>query len=109
MMSRDKPKIAIAAGDPLGIGPEISIKAALDARVREACNPLVVGDEGVIERHARACGISIEPRKIARVTDADWSNAALNVLDCSQPELASLPFGTTTAASGRASLAFAAA
>ena len=108
-MSRDKPRIAVAAGDPAGIGPEISIKAALDARVRDACNPLVVGDAGVIERHARACGMNIELRNIVRVADADWSRAALNVLDCSQQDLASLPFGTTSAASGRASLAFAAA
>src|SRR5262249_51832847 len=109
MMSRDKPRIAVAAGDPAGIGPEISIKAALNARVRDACNPLVVGDSGVIERHARACGMNIELRNIVRVADADWSRAALNVLDCSQPDLASHPFGTTSAASGRASLAFAAA
>ena len=41
---RDKTRIAIAAGDPAGIGPEISLKAALDPAVRNACNPLVVGD-----------------------------------------------------------------
>ena len=29
-MSRDKTKIAITTGDPAGIGPEISLKAALD-------------------------------------------------------------------------------
>ena len=29
-MPREKTKIAIATGDPAGIGPEISLKAALD-------------------------------------------------------------------------------
>jgi hypothetical protein len=29
-----KPRIAITAGDPAGIGPEIAIKAAADWRVR---------------------------------------------------------------------------
>ena len=105
----DKPIIAIAAGDPAGIGPEISIKAALDAGVHEVCNPIVVSDCAVIERQARACRIRVDLRKIRSVGEADWSGAALNVLDCSQPELASLPFGTTSAAGGRASLAFAAA
>jgi 1,2-dihydroxy-3,5-cyclohexadiene-1,4-dicarboxylate dehydrogenase len=109
MMSREKPTIAIATGDPAGIGPEISIKAALDASVRDACNPVLVGDRGVIERHARTCSVKIELREIARLVDADWSDAALNVLDYSQSELASLPLGVTSAASGRASLAFAAA
>jgi 4-hydroxythreonine-4-phosphate dehydrogenase len=109
MVSRDKPIIAIAAGDPAGIGPEISIKTALDAQVRDACYPVVVGDQRIIERHARACGIGLELRRIAHVAEADWSDTGLNVLDCSRPELLSLPFGTTSAASGRASLAFAAA
>ena len=41
-------KIAIATGDPAGIGPEISLKAALDPAVRHACRPIVVSDIGVI-------------------------------------------------------------
>ena len=43
-MPRDKPMIAIATGDPAGIGPEISLKAALDPAVRAACNPILVSD-----------------------------------------------------------------
>ena len=100
-------KIAIATGDPAGIGPEISLKAALDPAVRNACRPIVVSDIGVIERHARACGLEPAIRAIGRVEDADWSNDCVNVLDCAQPDLAALDFGTTAAASGRASLAFA--
>lgn len=36
-----KPRIAITAGDPAGIGPEIAAKAAVDPRVLEVCEPLV--------------------------------------------------------------------
>src|SRR6185437_15786286 len=100
-------KIAIATGDPAGIGPEISLKAALDPAVRNACHPIVVSDIGVLERHARACGLQPVFRVIERVGDADWSSDCVNVLDCAQPDLAALDFGTTAAASGRASLAFA--
>ena len=50
----DKPIIAISVGDPAGIGPEISLKAALDPSVRAMARPLLVGDPGVIERHAGA-------------------------------------------------------
>jgi len=35
-------KIAIATGDPAGIGPEISAKAARDPRVRKICEPVLV-------------------------------------------------------------------
>jgi 4-hydroxythreonine-4-phosphate dehydrogenase len=108
-MPGDKTKIAIATGDPSGIGPEISIKAALDPAVREACNPIVVSDPGIIEQHAKACGIALDLKVIERVADADWSGDRLNVLACYQSEAVLLEFGANNAASGRASLAFATA
>ena len=38
-----KPRIAITAGDPAGIGPEVARKAAADPRVRAVCEPVVYG------------------------------------------------------------------
>ena len=38
-----KPVIAITAGDPAGIGPEIAVKAAADPAVREVCDPIIYG------------------------------------------------------------------
>ena len=101
--------IAIATGDPSGIGPEISIKVALAPTVRAACNLVLVSDPGLLERHAKACGIKIDLRVIGRVRDADWSDRRVNVLAHPQPEAAKLAFGITSAAAGRTSLAFAGA
>jgi len=106
-MPRDQAIIAIATGDSAGIGPEISLEAALDPAVRAACHPIVVSDPVLLERHAKACGIAADLRVIDRIGDADWSDSRLNVLACAQPEAATLDFGITHAASGRASLAFA--
>ncbi len=39
-----KPFVLITAGDPLGIGPEITVKALRDVRVQRACEPLVIGE-----------------------------------------------------------------
>jgi 4-hydroxythreonine-4-phosphate dehydrogenase len=103
----EKPRIAIAVGDPAGIGPEVSLKAALDPAVRDACRALLVGDAGVLKRHAEACRIAADLRVIARPEDGDWSGERLNVLDCARPDLATLDFGSVSAASGRAALAFA--
>ncbi len=47
-----KPRIAIAIGDPAGIGPEIALKAALNSGVREFCEPIIVGDIEVLARYA---------------------------------------------------------
>ena len=38
-----KPRVAITAGDPSGIGPEVAAKAAADSRVLAACEPVVYG------------------------------------------------------------------
>jgi 4-hydroxythreonine-4-phosphate dehydrogenase len=38
-----KPRIAITAGDPAGIGPEIAARAAADSRVRAVCEPVIFG------------------------------------------------------------------
>jgi len=40
-----KIKIAVTAGDPLGIGPEITVKALKDARVLALCDVVVIGDK----------------------------------------------------------------
>ena len=37
------PRIAITAGDPSGIGPEIAVKAARHARVLQVCRPVIYG------------------------------------------------------------------
>src|ERR1700694_5120501 len=74
------PRIAIANGDPAGIGPEIALKAALDARVSAACRPMLVGDPAVVEMHARAAGLSPRLHVIAQAADADWTDGAVNLL-----------------------------
>lgn len=38
-----KPVVAMTAGDPAGIGPEIARKAADDPRVRAVCEPVIYG------------------------------------------------------------------
>jgi 4-hydroxythreonine-4-phosphate dehydrogenase len=39
------PRIALTAGDPAGIGPEIVVKAAADADVRAVCEPIIFGTD----------------------------------------------------------------
>lgn len=46
----NKPLVLITAGDPLGIGPEIVVKALQDARVQRACKPLVIGENTSLAR-----------------------------------------------------------
>lgn len=43
-------KIAITIGDAGGVGPEISVKSALDSELRTICLPILVGPRNVIQR-----------------------------------------------------------
>jgi 4-hydroxythreonine-4-phosphate dehydrogenase len=89
-----KIKIAMPVGDPAGIGPEIVLKAATNAQVQAACDPVIVCDPNLLAWHAKACGL-----------DA----SAIKVLPCPQPETSALGFGVVSPVSGRASIAFCAA
>ena len=43
-----KPTVAITMGDPVGVGPEIVLKALGSRRVRRVANPVVIGDEALL-------------------------------------------------------------
>ena len=65
-----KPRVAIATGDPAGIGPEVSLKAARDPGVLEVCRPVLVGDRAVLELHARTCGLTLDGIELLPVEQA---------------------------------------
>ena len=99
------PRIAIATGDPAGIGPEIALKAALDARVRSLCRPLLVGDPAAVETHARTSGLSPSLHVLKKPSEAQWSDGTVNLLDARDGSNVPVKIGTVDAAYGRASLA----
>jgi 4-hydroxy-L-threonine phosphate dehydrogenase PdxA len=84
-----KPRIALASGDPAGIGPEISIKAALDPEVRKLCRPVVIGDRGALEAHAKACRLSL---------------AGIEIVQREQLKAGELRIGEVSAVHGKAAL-----
>jgi 4-hydroxythreonine-4-phosphate dehydrogenase len=72
--------VAIALGDPAGVGPEIAMKTARDRRVRESCRPILFGDHRAIDAHAAACGIRFPYRVFGSVADVQWSDAEVAVI-----------------------------
>jgi len=106
-MTATLPRIAIALGDPGGIGPEIALKAALRPEVRAICRPLLFGDRQVLEAHAAACAIEVQLQRYARASDAGWEDGAVPVVEREPLAPHELKLGETNAAHGRAALAFA--
>src|SRR5712675_2515723 len=98
------PRIAIAAGDPAGIGPEIVLKAALDPEVRKICRPLLFGDRGALEAHADACGLRPNLRCVTRAADTDWSDGGLTLVERKQFKPGELHIGAIAAPHGESAL-----
>ena len=98
------PRIAISTGDPAGIGPEVTLKAALDPRVNKICRPLLVGDRGALEAHAAACGLAPNLRSVARAADATWNDGALPLVERRQFKPGELHIGAIAAPHGEAAL-----
>ena len=61
-----KARVAIATGDPAGIGPEISLKAARDPSVLAICEPVLFGDRAVLAMHGATDGVQISDVKQKR-------------------------------------------
>jgi 4-hydroxythreonine-4-phosphate dehydrogenase len=55
-----KPAVALAVGDPAGIGPELAARLVADPDVRAAASIIVVGDRRVLERGAAESGLSLD-------------------------------------------------
>jgi 4-hydroxythreonine-4-phosphate dehydrogenase len=90
-----RPRIAITAGDPAGIGPEIAAKAAADPQVLEVCEPVV---------YATADQASFEPGRLsAEAGRAAFETISRAVADVRAGKVAAL----ATAPISKAALALA--
>jgi 4-hydroxythreonine-4-phosphate dehydrogenase len=95
--------IALAIGDPNGIGPEIAVKAALRfAQERAEPRIVLLGDEQVIRFYADLCGAG------DRLTPFGAKTATDELLFCPVDALDAASFrpGASSPAGGRATIAY---
>ena len=98
-----KPIIGITMGDPASIGPEIALKALLDARVRDICRPILVGDAVVFQQIATKLNIPLSIHAVTNVQDALFEPTAADVFDLKNTDLSKVTFGEISAEAGKAS------
>ena len=102
-MVDSRPRLAITLGDPAGIGPEVVLKALQHGEVFASCRPLVIGDQGVLNR--AAAWLEIRPRYEIIVDaggDYRFEEGTVPLLDLANVELADAPVGQVSAGAGRA-------
>ena len=56
------PRVAVTMGDPCGVGPEVTVVALADPRVRAALTPLVYGDPGALQAACERLGLAANAR-----------------------------------------------
>src|SRR3954469_3157168 len=94
--------IALAIGDPSGIGPEVVLKCLTQSAERSK-RAIVVGDLAALRRHATACGIAVD---ITR-DELKWPDGRrTRFVDCNTESNDTWTFGQASAAGGRACLAY---
>ncbi len=105
----DNPVIAVAIGDPAGIGPEIALAAVLDEGVRARCRPILVGSIEILELFRARYGLLCTLRSVAAPGEAEFAAGIIDVVEVNGPPLDSFSPGESGAACGRAILDYAAA
>ncbi len=98
-----RPRIALALGDPAGIGPEIALKALLDDAVWTLCEPVLVGEAAVLARHAAPCGVAVTPGNDGTIT-IGGRRIALEEVPAGG---AAVPLAEVSPEAGRATVAYA--
>ncbi|MCY3915526.1 MAG: 4-hydroxythreonine-4-phosphate dehydrogenase PdxA [Chloroflexi bacterium] len=85
------PTIAIAMGDPAGIGPELIVKLLTDANWYDRCRPFVIGDFMTMRNIAASLGAALRFRQISDLAEARFQPEMPDVLSPPGFELGPLP------------------
>jgi 4-hydroxythreonine-4-phosphate dehydrogenase len=98
-----KPRVAITAGDPAGIGPEVAAVAAADPRVLAACEPVIysppdgaVFPPGVLSADAGRAAYDIIIRAVDDAKNGDVQAIATAPVNKEAFRLAGLPWNGHT-------------
>jgi len=91
--AKNLPTLALTMGDPVGVGPEVTVRAAADPDVLAICRPAVVGNRAVLQRAADVCGVALDVEVIDPCPELE-------------SELLALPLGQVSPLAGKASVQY---
>lgn len=101
-MPDELPLIGISAGDPAGIGAEVTAKAIASPQIAAICRPLVIGDAPVIQDALRASGLDLKLNIVSKPDEGDYRPGVINVLDMKALAPGEHRYKEATAAQGKA-------
>lgn len=89
-------------GDPVGIGPEIALKALNKKQVTDICRPLIIGDSRVLDAASDFSKLKVQIQSVKSVDEADFHGHVINVYDLDNVDLTEIEYGKISAHAGRA-------
>ncbi|GAB3210453.1 4-hydroxythreonine-4-phosphate dehydrogenase PdxA [Marinactinospora thermotolerans] len=100
----ERPTLAVTVGDPVGIGPEITVRTLAEVGASASARGVVVADPAVLRRAVQVCGLDVE---IRTVSSWDLPPEQEGVIDCYDIDVLGeqeLAWGVVDARAGRAAV-----
>lgn len=105
-MEKKRPILGISAGDPAGIGPEITVKALSLKEIYEICKPLVVCDAKIVEQIISICQLKLTVNKVGQPAEGLYRFGTVDVLDMQNIDHSLFQFNAVDAMTGKASFEY---
>lgn len=107
MNATEKPRVGITMGDPVGIGPEIIVKALEDNAIWGICSPLIIGDSGVMNKSLDLLGSKLELNIMNEVGNGAKKEARrVDVISLSNLDLNQFIYGKPNKDTGNAMVSY---
>lgn len=101
-----RPLIGITMGDPVGVGPEIALRAFQDPAIFAACRPFLIGDLQVLSSADQQIKSGLRIREINHPDQAIDSPGVMNLIGQSHLDSAKAMPGSPTPETGKAMVAY---
>jgi 4-hydroxythreonine-4-phosphate dehydrogenase len=100
-MNGEKPRIAVAMGDPAGISPELAAKLLASPAIRDVAELVIFGDRRVLEAGARVAGSTLDIDVLSGADELRAYRGKPILIDLRNLDPASVTPGKATASGGK--------
>ncbi|WP_285761759.1 4-hydroxythreonine-4-phosphate dehydrogenase PdxA [Nocardiopsis ansamitocini] len=100
----ERPTLAVTVGDPVGIGPEITVRTLLQVGTTAAARGVVVADAAVLRRALQVCGLDATVRTLDSWDLPAEEEGTIDCFDIGVLKDIVLPWGTVDERAGRAAV-----
>lgn len=102
----ERPIVAIAVGDPAGIGPEVTVRALAVERLYDLARPFAICDLRIVREAIARCGLALEVRALESPAAGLYRAGCVDVLDLPNVDLGAHRMGRVQPAAGKASVEY---